>query len=765
MSKRPKPSVPSHAGQQRLAPIFPRESELITPSLAVVERDGQVVYFTGSLPVFQHPVTDEASFRMFSAQLCVQGSCRESDILRVFGIAKRSLIRWVQQFRDEGPASFFHGRKPTPRVCRVWTTECVAQAQRLLDDGCSRAEVASRLKLKPDTVRKAVLHGRLKMPEQGRSEPSARAAVGSSKGERSAGDAVTPMGRACHDQTGRALAAAGVLSEGAPRQFSAALDVPNAGVLCALPGLVENGLVSGVESGCFKVKTGYYPALTYFLLMANLLLVRARSLERMRYGEPGEWGLLLGHDRCPEVKTMRAKLDELAQPDQVETWSSALAQQWMDTHRDLAGVLYIDGHVRLYHGSQTKLPPRFVSRQRLCLRSVMDYWVNDQEGRPFFVLTAVDTQGLLTHLDTDLIPRLMRDVPHQPSEQALADNPDLHRFSIIVDREGFSPAAMVKHYRQSRVAITTYRRHPYDPWPESDFTEQEVPLAHGVRERMRLASKPFGDPADRLTEIRRLTDRGTQTAIVTADRVTPIAHIAGRQFSRWCQENYFRYATQEYGIDGLASYMPQAAPARTSIVNPAWRTADAQVRNLRYKLNRLHSQRSANVLPHDPNEKDRIAWQHRQAELTRTINDTSQAWEQAKKQRQSLTKRIPIEQLPEDQRPQLIGQNRKNLIDTIAMIAYRAECAQALILRDHLARPDDAKALAKALYRTSGDLIPDPAAKTLTIRLHRGANDLADRAISALLDVLNASECHYPGTDWIMHYELVPLPDPAGQEV
>lgn len=154
------------SGQQLLAPVFPAESTLITPELAVVQRDGMVVYFTGSLPVYQHPVGSAPAFRMFVAQLCVQGSCRLVDIIRVFAVAKRSLIRWVEQYRAEGPESFFAGRKPTPRRAVVWTAERVAQAQALLDAGRTRSEVAAVLGLKADTVRKAVLHGTLRLPEK-----------------------------------------------------------------------------------------------------------------------------------------------------------------------------------------------------------------------------------------------------------------------------------------------------------------------------------------------------------------------------------------------------------------------------------------------------------------------------------------------------------------------------------------------------------------------------------------------------------------------
>jgi transposase-like protein len=59
---------------------------------------------------------------MFLAQLCAQGTCHQADIVRALGVNKRSLIRWVDQFRKEGGASFFKGRKASagPKK-RIWT--------------------------------------------------------------------------------------------------------------------------------------------------------------------------------------------------------------------------------------------------------------------------------------------------------------------------------------------------------------------------------------------------------------------------------------------------------------------------------------------------------------------------------------------------------------------------------------------------------------------------------------------------------------------
>jgi len=89
------------------------------------------------------------------------------------------------------------------------------------------------------------------------------------------------------------------------------------------------------------------------------------------------------------------------------------------------------------------------------------------------------------------------------------------------------------------------------------------------------------------------------------------------------------------------------------------------------------------------------------------------------------------------------------------MIAYRAETAMAQILRHSMTRHDDARSLLRAIYSTEADIVPDPQAKTLTIRLHPLANASCDLAVRHLCAELNATETLFPGTELRLIYDLV----------
>lgn len=182
-------------------------------------------------------------------------------------------------------------------------------------------------------------------------------------------------------------------------------DVKFGGVLWALPALLANGLLHKQQE-CFKLK-GFYGVVHVLILMGFLALARIKSLACLRFEPPGEWGHVLGLDRIPEVHTLRAKLAEMAAGGQVGVWSVGLSQEWMEQAPELAGRLYLDGHVRVYHGHQTPLSKRYVARKKLCLRGATDYWINDQEGRPFFVFNTAANPGLISVLRQEIVPRLL----------------------------------------------------------------------------------------------------------------------------------------------------------------------------------------------------------------------------------------------------------------------------------------------------------------------------------------------------------------------
>jgi hypothetical protein len=220
------------------------------------------------------------------------------------------------------------------------------------------------------------------------------------------------MGMGASQVAGRIAASFGALDAVAP-DFQPALDVPNGGVLCALPALLAMGLPHATAR-YFTLPKGYYGLDSLLLLLACMALARLTSLESWRYCAPGEWGKRLGLDRAPGVRTLRQKVRRLARDEKPSAWSAELCRQWMEAAPEQAATLSIDGHVRVDHGQQTKRPRHSVARQRLCLRATTDYWVKAMDGSPFLVVHHAIAPGLLKVIEQDMLPRLEEPVPGPP---------------------------------------------------------------------------------------------------------------------------------------------------------------------------------------------------------------------------------------------------------------------------------------------------------------------------------------------------------------
>ena len=561
------------------------------------------------------------------------------------------------------------------------------------------------------------------------------------------------MGMGARNVLDRVAASVGELTAVAP-VFQAAADVPNGGVLLALPALLAVGLLHQAHR-YFQLPKGYYGLESLFVMLALLALARLPSLEQLRYCAPGEWGQLLGLDRIPEVRTVRQKLALLADQHQAHAWSAELCAQWMGEAPEQAAVLYVDGHVRVYHGSQTPLPRHYVARQKLCLRATTDYWVNALDGQPFLVLNQAVDPGLLQVLEHELVPRLEKEIAHQPTAEQLEADVRLHRFTLVFDREGYSPA-FLRTLKDKRIACLTYHKYPGEDWSPEEFSPCPVKLASGAGVEMQLAERgTFLGGKVWVREIRKRTDSGHQTAVLSTDYRSEPGPVAAAMFARWSQENFFKYMRQHYGLDRLVDYTLEEIPDTTKVVNPDYRRLDGQVRRTRAHLTRKLAAFSAMGLNGEIEPQKVAAFEQNKAQLQEQIEGLTQQLDDLKTQRKAVDHHITLAELPEEQRFQQLSTHSKHLIDTIKMVAYRAETAMAQMARETMRRDDDARSLLRALYRTEADLLPDHHAGTLTVRVHHQASHCADEVIRHLCTELNQTETIFPGTTLRLVYELV----------
>lgn len=147
-------------------PIFPPDLTRLTEDLSFQRSEGQIVYFHGLLPVFQHDEQDLKSFRMITSQWIARGTVRTTDVVQAFGVPLATVKRYLKVYRQQGTEGFF--MQPRTRGAGVLTAEVRQRAQALLDEDKSVPEVARELNLRANTLHKAIRAERLHAPQKKR---------------------------------------------------------------------------------------------------------------------------------------------------------------------------------------------------------------------------------------------------------------------------------------------------------------------------------------------------------------------------------------------------------------------------------------------------------------------------------------------------------------------------------------------------------------------------------------------------------------------
>ena len=582
------------------------------------------------------------------------------------------------------------------------------------------------------------------------------AAPGSStsKSERSGQACAGLMGYAATRTLERVAAAVGQLEQ-APILFAAAHDIPQGGLLLAVPALLAMGLLRH-SLEMYALPRGYYGLSSILLLLAMMALARVKSIEQLRYVAPGEWGNLLGLDRIPEVRTLREKLKVLCQEKgRAAQWNAELAKQWMGLQPEAEPMFYVDGHVRVYHGSQAQLPRHYVARQKLYLRAAVDYWINAMDGQPFFYINQEIDHGLVQALREEIVPWVEGHAAITPEHQQRMDtDPLLPRFTVIFDREGYSPD-LFEELQERRIAVLSYHRYPGEDWSRSEFQPQTVNLANGEAVQMSLAERGTRLPRGLwIREVRKWTAAGEQISLVSTHMRLDTGVLAAALFARWAQENFFRYMRQHYALDRLVEFGDEDISDTEVAVNPAWRSLHREVRKQHGALKKARAQFAAASLTEPISTPAITRFAVAQGQQQETIAERQRQLEELKQRRKATPHHIPVKDLPERERFTRLLPERKHFIDTIKMISYRAETSAVAILREKMARSDDARALLRQIYDTECDLIPDLSTRTLTVQLHHLTQAAHDQILRHLCDQLNETETIFPDSELRLFFKV-----------
>ena len=339
----------------------------------------------------------------------------------------------------------------------------------------------------------------------------------------------------------------------------------DAGILLMLPSLIEQGLLKTKELYTIPDKH-YYGIESVILTLAYMALGRIKNPEQLKQCKPGEIGRIIGLDRIPEVRCLRAKIKILTEQKQAQALNNLLINKWYDEDKDKeAQFLYVDGHQRIYYGSKAKLPKKYISRQKLYLSATTEYWVNDAQGMPVMMVIGELSEKLQGAIEHYIIPQMLQ--THLLKTIDPNNLPEEPQCTFIFDREAYEPAFFQRLWNDYRISIITYRKNVKDIWDENSFKSYEIKLSDQIV-NMHLSESKITLSGCEFREVRKLSHNSHQTSIVTTHPNISTETVAGRMFARWSQENFFKYLIADYDFDKMIQFGIQELDPNKIVVNP-----------------------------------------------------------------------------------------------------------------------------------------------------------------------------------------------------
>lgn len=544
----------------------------------------------------------------------------------------------------------------------------------------------------------------------------------------------------------RGMAAAGLLQEAVPL-FGNKQSVDNGGVLFALPALLAQGLLKYKEV-YEKFSNGYYGLQSTILTLAFMALCRIKNPEQLKQQKVGELGALIGLDRVPETRCLREKIGQIARQYKAQQYNTALFNHWMADSSDF--FFYIDGHVRIYYGHKANLPKKYVSRQKLCLNATTEYWVNDVQGLPYLVFMGELSEKMKDVIEQQIIPELKTNITI--SQRII--NKEKILLTLVIDRECYEPSFFQRLWDNHNIAVITYRKNVKDKWEENLFKNLTVTvLGNSVTMLLHEQQVELGGHIFR--EIRSLGEGGHQTAIITTNPDISLPEVASRMFSRWSQENFFKYLIADYDFDKMIEYGTEKIDENKEIVNPQYRKISYKIKSLSEKIQRREARFYIIVEQMNQELVDEVpSLTTKQIKMTEAITTLKNEKEILLEQRKEIPNRIKLKEMPDDTRYDKLKPESKLFMNIIKMICYRSETSLAETIAPHFYKQKEEKRmLIKQLFKTPADINCNEKEQTLTITVGSLSASRYNEAIKSLCTILNETETIFPGTNLKLIYK------------
>jgi hypothetical protein len=681
-------------------------------------------------------------------------------VAQVMGLTPSYVATLHQRAQREGAAGLARPSGPKPKLSPAdW-----AKARKWRQAGAGETAIAARLGVAQSTVSRHLGSGRQQLP--GDQEPGQQAAR-----------AGQPAGSAEREKPQDAAAPGAQAAGSAPAQERAEPDEPAPGP--GQPAEQEQPAAPGAQAGepavppepagtvrsryagamllhAFSARAGVsqllaavagqaaatpgarYSDAALLSAVSTCFALGAATIEQFKHLAGEAAGPLAGLAALPGLRALRPRLAAIADATDPLELQSAFASAMLAADPVTSGVYYVDDHFVPYAGAKP-VGKGWNNKRGRAEKGRADTHVTAHDGRAVCFVTG-EPSGLSVTLPKALA-ELKKAVP--PGA----------RIMLGFDRGG-AYAQVFRHCRDQQVHWVTYRRAPLAV-PAGLPVITTVTIAGKQRQitwaEEKVQLKDYGE-ARQLT----LFERGKVVLqVLTSDFESCPAEILCWLKSRWREENFLKYASENYGIDKICDYLASIEISTKLTGNPARKKANAAVREAEKNL--AAAEHDLAVLLADPSVTPAVKNATLIPAAEQKIAAARRELAAANKARDAIPAKLPANQIDPQAQVALLRAGRRGLQMVLRLLAHNAEHWLASQLNAYLRDDDEYRAITRQtiIRGLAGTITSTP--RQLTVELDTPAAPRVARALGLLIEEINATPPSLPGDTRPITYRLATI--------
>ncbi len=462
----------------------------------------------------------------------------------------------------------------------------------------------------------------------------------------------------------------------------------------------------------------------------------AATTEQFKHLAAAEAGPLAGLSRLPGLRTLRPGLAAIADRADPLDLQRMFAAAMLDADPVTSGVYYVDDHFVPYTGAKP-VPKGWNNKRGRAERGRADTHVTAHDGRAV-CFTSGEPSGLSVTL------------PKALAELKKAAGPGA-TIMLGFDRGGAYPQVF-RHCREQNVHWVTYRRAPLAvpamlPVITTATIGGKTRTITWAEEKVQL--KDYGE-ARQLT----LFEHGKVVLqILTSDFDGCPADILSWLKSRWREENFLKYASENYGIDKICDYAAAIETNTKITANPARKAANTAAQRAGKEV--AAAERAFAALLADP-DTTAAAKNAAIPAAERAISAARRKARDAAAARDTIPAKLPADQIDPEARTAVLRTGRRGLQMVLRLLAHNAEHWLANCLNAYLRDDDEYRAITREtiIRGLAGTITFTPAA--VTVDLQAPAEPRVARALALVTDEINAQPPAIPGDTRPITYRIHP---------